>query len=120
MAYASTSKGPEHDFDTNNDGKIDLKIYDSNNGHQRQVLPGEEVRAGRLLLLIEFPSPASPPRDFGAMPEILEVEAAREVLEHRALDREITSIHAPDAWFLKRGTTADALRHALVGNAFTQ
>ena len=54
------------------------------------------------------------------MPEILEVEAAREVLEHRALDREITSIHAPDAWFLKRGTTADALRHALVGNAFTQ
>ena len=31
MAYASTSKGPEHDFDTNNDGKIDLKIYDSNN-----------------------------------------------------------------------------------------
>jgi formamidopyrimidine-DNA glycosylase len=28
-------------------------------------------------------------------------------------------VHAPDAWFLKRGTTAAALRHALVGNAFT-
>jgi formamidopyrimidine-DNA glycosylase len=53
------------------------------------------------------------------MPELLEVEAARKVLEHRALDREITSVYAPDTWFLKRGTTPDALRHALVGNVFT-
>jgi formamidopyrimidine-DNA glycosylase len=53
------------------------------------------------------------------VPEILEVEAARQVLEHRALDREIERVHAPDAWFLKRGTTAEALRHALEGNAFT-
>ena len=53
------------------------------------------------------------------MPEILEVEAAREVLAARALDREIARVHAPDAWFLKRGTTAAALRHALVGTAFT-
>jgi formamidopyrimidine-DNA glycosylase len=53
------------------------------------------------------------------MPEILEVEAARRVLEARALGREIATVHAPDLWFLKRGTTPVALRHALVGNAFT-
>ncbi len=53
------------------------------------------------------------------MPEILEVEAARKVLDACALDREIVKVHAPDTWFMKRGTTAPALRHALVGNAFT-
>lgn len=53
------------------------------------------------------------------MPEILEVEAARAVLDAHALDREIARVHAPDAWFLKRGTTAAALRHALVGNRLT-
>ncbi len=53
------------------------------------------------------------------MPEILEVEAARKVLEACALDREIVKVYAPDTWFMKRGTTAPALRHALVGNAFT-
>ena len=53
------------------------------------------------------------------MPEILEVEAARKVLAACALDREIVKVHAPDTWFMKRGTTAPALRHALVGNAFT-
>jgi len=53
------------------------------------------------------------------VPEILEVEAARKVLEARALGREIAKVHAPDTWFMKRGTTAPALRHALVGNAFT-
>ncbi len=53
------------------------------------------------------------------MPEILEVEAARVVLEACALDREIARVHAPDTWFLKRGTTAGALRHALVGNRLT-
>jgi formamidopyrimidine-DNA glycosylase len=53
------------------------------------------------------------------LPEILEVEAARDVLAARALDREIARVHAPDAWFLKRGTTAAALRHALVGASFT-
>ena len=36
-----------------------------------------------------------------------------------ALDREIARVHAPDTWFLKRGTTPAALRHALVGNTFT-
>jgi formamidopyrimidine-DNA glycosylase len=53
------------------------------------------------------------------VPEILEVEAARRVLEQCALHREITKVYAPDTWFMKRGTTAPALRHALVGNAFT-
>ncbi len=53
------------------------------------------------------------------MPEILEVEAARRVLAECALDREIVKVHAPDTWFMKRGTTAPALRHALVGNTFT-
>jgi formamidopyrimidine-DNA glycosylase len=53
------------------------------------------------------------------VPEILEVEAARQLLAERALHREIARVHAPDAWFLKRGTTAAALRHALVGNRFT-
>ena len=28
-------------------------------------------------------------------------------------------VHAPDTWFLKRGTTGAALRHALIGNSFT-
>jgi formamidopyrimidine-DNA glycosylase len=53
------------------------------------------------------------------VPEILEVEAAREVLAAYALDREIARVHAPDTWFLKRGTTGAALRHALIGNSFT-
>jgi formamidopyrimidine-DNA glycosylase len=53
------------------------------------------------------------------VPEILEVEAAREVLGAHALDREIARVHAPDTWFLKRGTTGAALRHALIGNSFT-
>ena len=53
------------------------------------------------------------------MPEILEVEAARAVLGAHALDREIARVHAPDTWFLKRGTTPAALRHALIGNRFT-
>jgi formamidopyrimidine-DNA glycosylase len=53
------------------------------------------------------------------VPEILEVEAARRVLEARALGRTISDVHAPDAWFLKRGTTPEAVRHALIGNCFT-
>ena len=41
------------------------------------------------------------------------------MLDAHALDREIARVHAPDTWFLKRGTTPAALRHALVGNRFT-
>jgi len=52
------------------------------------------------------------------VPEILEVEAARAVLEARALEREIASVHAPDTWFLKRGTTPESVTHALLGNEF--
>lgn len=53
------------------------------------------------------------------MPEILEVETARALLDARALDREITRVHAPDAWFLKRGLTPAAVRAALRGRVFT-
>jgi formamidopyrimidine-DNA glycosylase len=49
------------------------------------------------------------------VPELLEVEAARVVLEERALGRAIDSVVAPDAWYLKRGLTAPAIQDALVG-----
>lgn len=49
------------------------------------------------------------------MPEILEAEQARALIEARALDREIARVHAPDAWFLKRGLTPAAVRTALPG-----
>jgi formamidopyrimidine-DNA glycosylase len=54
------------------------------------------------------------------VPEVLEVEAARQVLDACALGRDIARVHAPDLWFLKRGTTPGALRHALIGNRFTR
>ncbi|MET0628752.1 MAG: DNA-formamidopyrimidine glycosylase family protein [Acidimicrobiia bacterium] len=50
------------------------------------------------------------------MPEILEVESARALIEARALHRPIAKVHAPDAWFLKRGLTPSAIRSALTGN----
>ena len=53
------------------------------------------------------------------MPEILEAEKARELIEARALGREIATVHAPDAWFLKRGLTPDAAEAALPGHRFT-
>jgi len=49
------------------------------------------------------------------LPEILEVESARQLIEARALHRTIGRVHAPDAWFLKRGLTARAVRSALTG-----
>ena len=49
------------------------------------------------------------------MPEILEAEQARTLIEATALDREIAGVHAPDAWFLKRGLTPTAVRKALPG-----
>jgi formamidopyrimidine-DNA glycosylase len=52
------------------------------------------------------------------MPELAEVEYYRRLAE-RALDREITKVDAPDAWFLKSGLTAPRLRSALRGNRFT-
>jgi formamidopyrimidine-DNA glycosylase len=53
------------------------------------------------------------------LPEILEAEAARALIGARALDREITTVHAPDAWFLKRGLTPRGVRAALRGQSFS-
>lgn len=52
------------------------------------------------------------------MPELLEVEAYRTAAE-AVVGRRITSVDAPDAWFLKRGTTAETLGAALVGRRVT-
>ncbi len=52
------------------------------------------------------------------MPEILEVETARRVLEDHALGREIARVDAPDRWYLKRGLTPAAVRSALPGRRF--
>jgi len=52
------------------------------------------------------------------LPELIEVEAYRQLAD-RAVGRRITSIDAPDAWFLKRGITAGALSHALVDRTIT-
>ena len=54
------------------------------------------------------------------LPEILEVETAlRQLIEARALHRTIEKVHAPDAWFLKRGLTPRAVRAALRGLELT-
>ncbi|MFA5885925.1 MAG: DNA-formamidopyrimidine glycosylase family protein, partial [Acidimicrobiia bacterium] len=52
------------------------------------------------------------------MPEILEAEQARALIALRALDRPVASVHAPDAWFLKRGLTPSGVRRALPGRSF--
>jgi formamidopyrimidine-DNA glycosylase len=52
------------------------------------------------------------------MPEMLEAEAARAVIEERALGRKIKAVEAPDAWYLKRGLTAPAIADALTGRRF--
>lgn len=49
------------------------------------------------------------------MPELLEAEAARSCIDAYALGRVIESVQASDRWYLKRATTAPALRAALVG-----
>ena len=54
------------------------------------------------------------------MPEILEVEQARRLIEGAALDRAIAEVDAPDAWFLKRGLTPRAVRTALSGRSITK
>jgi len=53
------------------------------------------------------------------VPELLEIEAYRRLFEDRALDRRIAEVEAPDAWYLKEGLGADALRDALVGGHFS-
>jgi formamidopyrimidine-DNA glycosylase len=54
------------------------------------------------------------------VPEILEAEAARALIDARALDREIAAVHAPDAWFLKRGLTPLGVKAALRGQSFVE
>jgi formamidopyrimidine-DNA glycosylase len=49
------------------------------------------------------------------LPEILEAESARGLIEQRALGRPIATVDAPDAWYLKRGLTPRGVKHALVG-----
>lgn len=53
------------------------------------------------------------------MPEILEAEQARALIEERALGRTISAVDAPDTWYLKRGLTPRAARSALTGRALT-
>jgi len=53
------------------------------------------------------------------MPEILEVEEARQLVERLALGRTIASVDAPDAWYLKRGLTPEVVRQVLPGHRFT-
>ncbi|HET9692207.1 MAG TPA: DNA-formamidopyrimidine glycosylase family protein [Acidimicrobiales bacterium] len=49
------------------------------------------------------------------MPELPEVERYRTLLGAAALGRPVTEVVAPDAWYLKRGTSVAELRAALVG-----
>jgi formamidopyrimidine-DNA glycosylase len=51
------------------------------------------------------------------VPEIIEVEQARTLIEGTALHREIAAVDAPDRWFLKRGLTPAAVRRALPGRS---
>ena len=50
------------------------------------------------------------------MPELIEVEQARQLVEAAALDRPIGAVHAPDPWFLKRGLTPDVVEAVLPGH----
>jgi formamidopyrimidine-DNA glycosylase len=51
------------------------------------------------------------------MPELIEAEQARALIETRALDREIAAVDADDAWYLKRGLTRAGVRRALPGRS---
>jgi formamidopyrimidine-DNA glycosylase len=53
------------------------------------------------------------------MPEILEVESARRLIEERALHRPIGDVDADDSWYLKRGLTRSSVRAALRGRELT-
>jgi len=53
------------------------------------------------------------------VPEILEVESARRLIEERALQRPIADVDADDSWYLKRGLTGSAVRAALRGRSLT-
>lgn len=51
----------------------------------------------------------------GAVPELPEIEAYRELAETGALGRRIVAVAAPDRWFLKGGIEAPEVEAALVG-----
>jgi formamidopyrimidine-DNA glycosylase len=53
------------------------------------------------------------------MPELPEVEAYRRLAESGALWRPIAEVAAPDAWYLKRGLTAEVARAVLTSRSFT-
>ena len=53
------------------------------------------------------------------MPEILEVETARVLIDARGLNRPIAAVHAPDDWYLKRGLTPGGVKAALPGRRLT-
>lgn len=53
------------------------------------------------------------------MPELPEVELYRRLAE-RAVGRVVAGVETPDAWYLKRGATPDALAGALVGRTFVR
>lgn len=53
------------------------------------------------------------------MPELIEVEEARRLIEERGVGRRIDTVDAPDAWYLKRGLTRGALAAALPQRRFT-
>lgn len=52
------------------------------------------------------------------MPELLEAEQARALIEEAALGRDITAVEAPDAWYLKRGLTPAIIERVLPGRCF--
>ncbi len=52
------------------------------------------------------------------MPELPEVERYRQLAERAALGRPIAGVEASDAWYLKRGLTAEEVVSTLVGETF--
>lgn len=54
------------------------------------------------------------------MPELLEAESARALIEERALGRTIAGVDAPDAWYLKRGLTPRGAQRALTRQTFVR
>ena len=58
-------------------------------------------------------------QEVGEVPECIEVEAARAVIDAHAVGRTISGVVANDAWYLKRGTTKAQLAAALKGARIT-
>ena len=47
------------------------------------------------------------------MPEMIEVEAYRDLAERAALGRQISAIETPDEWYLKRGLVPATLQELI-------